>query len=233
MNATTLQKLVSERLDRTPVWVTIITFFMGLGWMRAATEKILDGTWWTGEYLTDFIDDNEDVGLGLFHGFLDLAIEPNVVIVSLIILLMQLGIGTALLAGRATKTALSAGMFLNLNFIAAGAIDPSVFYLLAQGAVLLWLAERSGHRNTVENLEIAGFSGLALAAVAAPSVTTLDPAEVIHDPALMLVTVGVMTAMGAWLTKRRRNLLAEQPSQLVIDRSALATTANRQLTDVN
>ena len=33
---------------------------------------------------------------------------------------------------------------MNLNFIAAGAVDPSIFYVLAQGAVALWLAERAG-----------------------------------------------------------------------------------------
>lgn len=52
----------------------------------------------------------------------------------------------------------------------------------------------------------------------------------IHDPALILVTVGMLTATGAWLAKRRRQLFAEDAH---IGGSTSATTAiSREVIEV-
>ena len=229
MNLATLRNLISDRFDHTPAWVAVITLFIGMGWLRAGVEKVLTADWWTGHYLTDFIDEYDGVGLSLYHSFLDVVVVPHAIGVSLVVLVMQFAVGAALLAGRHTKAALAAGMFMNLHFVAAGAVDPSVFYLLSQGAVLLWLAEHSRHRETPASLAVAGASGLGLAAIAAPSVTTLAPAEVIHDPALILVTVGMLTALGSWLCQRRRNLAPRRDPARSFDPH---THKQRQIIDV-
>jgi len=214
MNLSALRSHVTHRLDNTPAWVTVVTLFIGMGWLRAGVEKLLDGQWWNGSYLTDFLAENDGVGLGVYHRFADLLIEPNAVAISLVVMLAQFAIGAALITGRATRLALAAGIGLNLHFIAAGAVDPSVFYILSQGAVLLWMAEQSRSRITNARLDVAGAAGLGLAAFAAPSVTTIDPAEVIHDPGMILVTIGMLTATGAWLSVRHRKQNARRSMAL-------------------
>lgn len=99
-------------------------------------------------------------------------------------------------------------MTMNVNFIAVGAVTPSVFYLLAQGAVLLWLLER---RNSLRGRAIATATIIAvvLAIGSAPWIATLHPAEVIHDPALMMVTAGSLAALMCGLLHRR---LVDEPA---------------------
>ena len=53
------RNFISDRFDHTPAWVAIITLFIGMGWLRAGVEKVLTGQWWTGQYLTDFVAEND------------------------------------------------------------------------------------------------------------------------------------------------------------------------------
>jgi hypothetical protein len=53
----------------------------------------------------------------------------------------QVAAGVALVTGWRVGWALIAGMFLNLNFVLVGAVDPSIFYLVAQMALGLWMVD--------------------------------------------------------------------------------------------
>ena len=53
-----------------------------------------------------------------------------------IIMFGQLLVGLGVLTGTYTRAALLAGIFMNLNFVAAGAPTPSAFYLVIQAALL-------------------------------------------------------------------------------------------------
>lgn len=203
-----------DRLDAFPPWVLLIQAFIGLGWLRAAVEKAIDSSWWSGEYLGDFLVAQQDLALAWYEPFLNFIVAPNAVAISFIVMIAQFAIGGALLAGRRQGLALGAGMFLNLMFIAAGAVTPSVFYLLAQGAVALWLAERSRRRDLTKLYDMALLGGATLTGLSLPLTETIDPAEVIHDPAIMLATAGGFTA-GLALDLRRRHVTGKQPDVAV------------------
>ena len=199
-----------DRLDAFPPWVLLIQAFIGLGWLRTGVEKVIKSSWWSGEYLGEFIDTHQGSTLVWYEPFLDFIVAPNAAAISFIVMMAEFAIAAALLSGRRQGVALAAGMFLNLHFIAAGAVTPSVFYLLAQGAVVLWLAEHSQIRHLTKIYETALIGSAALIGLSLPVIKTLDPAEVIEDPAIMLATVGVLTA-GLALDLRRRHIGYVQP----------------------
>lgn len=123
----------------------------------------------------------------------------------------QLLVGLALLVGYRTRVALAAGMALNVAFVLAGSVDPSAFYLVL--GLALWMGgprelpgldvARAGvwRRREVpvprprRTTLVVAIAVLALAAAALlPFVRTLDPAHVVEDPALILLTfVGLAT----------------------------------------
>ena len=119
----------------------VVELFLGLGWARAAGEKIIDVNWWTGDVLHEFLADHVPVTIGWYEPFLVRVVAPHVVLVAVTVVALQLFAGAALLTGRNRTAGLIIGMFLNLHVLAAGAVNPSAFYLLAQGAVLLAIAE--------------------------------------------------------------------------------------------
>ena len=57
-------------------------------------------------------------------------------VLALIIMFGQLLVGLGVLTGTYTSAALLAGIFMNLNFVAAGAPTPSAFCLVIQTALL-------------------------------------------------------------------------------------------------
>jgi len=200
---------VASRFEAMPAWFAITQIFIGLGWLRAATEKLITASWWTGADLRTFVAEHDGLGMPMYQGFIDNVVLPYAGENSLFVMALQFVVGLSLLSGRLIGPALATGMFMNLNFVAAGAVDPSVFYLLSQGGLLLWLAERSRRRTTNTALDATWFGGIALAAVSVPSIGTLHPADVIYDPSVILATVGAMAAVGTWLCRQRRMRVAE------------------------
>lgn len=193
-----------QRLAAVPPWVLLIQLFIGLGWTRAGVEKLSSSDWWNGEELEAFLSEHAGETVTWYQPFIDLVVAPGAIIISFVVMLLQFVLGAALLTNRRVGLALGVGMLLNLNFIAAGAVNPSVFYLLAQGAVLLWIADRARDSRTNDALEATMMSGATLTVVSAPWIQTLEPGEVIDDPALMLSTVGCFAVLCSFLTYHRR-----------------------------
>lgn len=182
----------------------MIQAFIGLGWLRAGVEKVISPQWWSGAELTSFLAEHEADTLPFYSPFLDVVVAPNAALIAALVLVLQLGLAGALLSGRNLAGALALGIFLNLNFIAAGAVDPSIFYIVAQGAVLLWIAERRrGRAKTRETMGLIAIGGAALAGVSAPFISTLDPGAVVEDPAIILVTAGSFAALSCCEILRR------------------------------
>ena len=185
---------LAARLD-VPVWVLLIEVFIGLGWLRAAVEKIVDPAWWSGDVVADFLADHQGASLPWYQLVEDAVVRPGMGLVLIYVVLAQLAIGGALLAGVRREIALGAGLFLNLNFIAIGAVTPSAFYVLAQLAVLLWVVESRLPAGIARPVAAVGaVAGLVLATASLPFVSTVDPALVIDDPAIMLTMLGVLVA---------------------------------------
>ncbi len=49
---------------RPPAWVVVTQVFIGLGWLRAAAEKLIEPHWWAGGTINDFLADHDDTTLG-------------------------------------------------------------------------------------------------------------------------------------------------------------------------
>jgi len=196
--------LAHPRLFNRPAWVVITQLFFGMGWIRAATEKLISPTWLDGTTITSFLAAHENSTLGWYHWVVDSVVSPHISVIALVVLLSQFGVGISLVFSRFVGLGLIVGMFLNLNFLAAGAVNPSVFYILSQGALLLWLAEqRSSARSTRLGLSLLAAGGAAIGLISLPYVSTLHPTNVVEDPAVLFVVGGILTVMGCGVALRR------------------------------
>lgn len=216
------------RLRQTPVWVVLIQTFIGLGWLRAATEKVIDGAWWSGEVIESYLAEHADTRLPWFDTFAELFVEPNLAVVLVGVVALQAAIGLALVSGIGRRVALVAGMGLNLVFVAGGAVNPSVFYLLAQMAVFLWMLEHRWDRNSEVLAYLTMGVGWFVAMVSLPFMRTIDPMAVIDDPAVMLATFGGLVSGCAFLLIDRMRFPTEEslPGRRMGLRSGRAQSGN-------
>jgi uncharacterized membrane protein YphA (DoxX/SURF4 family) len=207
-----LRSLVTRRFLDHPSWVILIEMFIGLGWLRAATEKVISSAWWNGDEIRALAEEHEQLTMPWFRPVLTALLDMTPV-VTVVVLVGQLLAGIALVSGIRVRTGLFIGMTMNLVFIMIGAVDPSIFYLMLQAVLWLWLFEHHVPRNTSLyslNILIGAAAVLALASV--PFVSSLDPGNVVEDPAIILVTYGLSVGLSCWVAKRR---VIEQPDRFV------------------
>ena len=185
-----------KRLFDLPPWVLLVQLFIGMGWLRAVVEKVIDPSWWNGSVLRDFLDAHADLTLPWYQPFLEHVIEPYLSVIAVTVVLAQLFAAVALLLGWRLLAGLAVGAFLNLSFMAAGAVNPSIFYLICQTALLLWIlhSESEPKKRPLRLLATASF---VLVLLNLPFISTIDPAAVIEDPATVLVTLGLLTAVAS------------------------------------
>ena len=183
-----------------PAWVLLIQLFIGAGWLRAAVEKVLDPTWWGGTTIRVFVADHAPLTLPWYRSVVDILVLPNVILVAVLVVLAQLLAGAALITGRHVRAGLMVGIFVNLNFVAAGAVNPSIFYLVCQAALLLWMLQfRTPSGIAGHTLRWLPAASIALFALSAPFIASFDPAAVIGDPAMVLAFFGGLLAVSIWL----------------------------------
>ena len=198
-----IRALVADRTTGLPAWVVLTQLFIGLGWLRAATEKLIDSSWWNGSGITSFLAEHDGLTVGWYEPILDVVVTPRLGLVAVAVMIAQFVVGLSLVSGRFVRSALAVGIFLNLNFLAAGAVNPSAFYLLSQGAIALWLVEQGRTApRTPALLTTTAIVAATLGVISMPYVTTLHPAEVIDDPAIMLVLGGILAMVGCDLAHR-------------------------------
>ena len=195
-------RFAADRVDGQPAWVVLTSLFIGLGWLRAAAEKLIDPQWWRGEALEQFVAEHADTTLGWYEPFLDSVVLPLAPVIAAVVVLGQLIAGVSFVTGRRLTVGLTIGMFLNAHFMAAGAVTPSAFYLLGQGALALWLCEGTATRSRTRALQIAAAVGAFAAGLNVPFISTLHPAEVIEDPAVMFAFTGALAALTCLLAAR-------------------------------
>lgn len=203
---TTLSTAIHDRLGsraEAGAWLLVIELFLGLGWARAAVEKVIDVDWWTGDAIQRFVAENEASALGWFAPFLSTVVVPLAVVVAAIVLALEGFVAASLLSGRRRGVGLAVGIGLNLTFLAAGAVNPSAFYLVLQGAAVIALVERT-QRDLDRPLFGVELVVVTAAAMSAPSIRTLHPAQVIEDPAIMVLTLAALTVLVVELLLRRR-----------------------------
>ena len=188
-----------------------LRLFIGLGWLRSGVEKMIDPAWQSRAGLLDFFAEQIGAGHVVFPFYLTLMEGPFTeyagVMTSLIVV-GELLVGLGLLVGLFTRPALIAGLFMNLNFVLAGSVNPSAFYIIIQ---LVLINSTSGQVLGIDGLihqwvdlsfddepkllparfkqigcfMAAGLSSL-LAFATLPFIQTFDPAESIDDVAMLL-----------------------------------------------
>lgn len=200
----TVGSLVTQRVAGLPAWVVVTQLFIGLGWLRAAVEKVIDPAWWRGEVIESFVAAHEGQTLLWYEPFLDLLVSPYAIVVAVVVVVAQLAAGASLVTGRFVGAGLAVGMVLNLHFLAAGAVNPSAFYLLSQGALALWLVDQGpADAWTRRRLHMVASAGAAAAVVSLPLISTIEPHALIDDPAAMFVLGGLLAIVGCVLTLRQ------------------------------
>ncbi|MDH3190438.1 MAG: hypothetical protein OEM39_07355 [Acidimicrobiia bacterium] len=198
------QAFVARRTLGIPAWVLLTQIFIGLGWSRAAVEKIIDGSWWGGSGITTFLAEQSSLTLGWYQPVVDHIVRPNVAVFAIVVVCSQLLAAASLLSGRLVGYGLLLGMFMNVNFLAAGSVNPSAFYLLSQGALALWLAEQAEYGTLVPRvLSVIAVLGYVIGVMSLPYIGTLHPAEVMKDPGIMVALAGALTVIGCDLAHRR------------------------------
>ena len=204
------------RLDDGPPWVTVTRIFIGLGWLRAAAEKAISVDWWTGDTIAGFVVDHQTATLPWMRPVADLALTATPLFI-IGVITAQLFVALALITHRHLTVGLVTGMLMNLGFLAIGAVNPSAFYLLTQGSLLLWVVGRQRRRPTTSTssststvpitistkLRVTSGAAVVLATISLPFVQTLHPALVIDDPAVMIATLCGLAALACDLTHRR------------------------------
>lgn len=176
---------------------------LGLGWLRAATAKSLDPSWWNGTEIERFLLAHTEATLPWYQPFINLVVAPNAVVFSAIVLVLEFAAALMLLSGRLRSTGLAIGIVLNLHFLAAGAVNPSAFYLLAQGALALWLFEQRPSTDGAPEIRLVLGLSTAIVGLNLPFIRTLHPNAVVDDPAIMMATVGGLTCLACLLVADR------------------------------
>lgn len=219
-----LNALRAELADHR-AYLLPLRIFIGLGWLRAAAEKLINPGWYDGSELTAFLTGQlgwSQEAFPFYGTLMESVFIPNATALGLAVIVLQLFAGITILTGSFTNAGLWAGLLMNVNFILAGVPDPSAFYIVIQlvlffgaaGAVLGMDARRSRRHHhpllvastawevddTAQRRRVYGglaVVSVALAAVMAPYVSTIDPATVVEDPAMILVTLALFAAGAA------------------------------------
>lgn len=195
---------LAARIDGSPAWVVFIRLFIGLGWLRVTTEKLIEPAWRDGTEITAFIEGFSLWTIDWYRPVVDNLVAPNTRVILLILIAAQFFAAVTLLSGRLLAYGIGVGIFMNLNFLVAGSVDPNVFYLLSQGAVAFWLVERAtASKWRLRALSVVALIIYALAMMSIPSITTVHPARVIIDPAMMYLVLALVAVVSCDQAHRR------------------------------
>ena len=193
-----IESLLDRHYGNLPAFVIPLQLFLGAGWLRAAISNSTQPNWWSGGYLREFLIDQTST-IPWYRAFLDYVVEPLSPAVSILVVAIEVIVGLALLLNYRPLLSLAVGSVLNLNFMLAGAVNPSAFYMVIAGAMLLW------HIDSGVPMARKGviFRWSAVAAVASlvllgPFVREIAPMHVIEDTAMVLIFVAALFAGSMW-----------------------------------
>jgi thiosulfate dehydrogenase (quinone) large subunit len=223
---TALLEWISSETSKEGAALLPLRLFIALGWLRALAEKILNPAWFDGTALTHFLTtqlQTEKVVFPAYAWMISHVFLPGAPVLSWIIMIGQLLIGLGLIFGAFSRAALIGGLFMNLNFIAAGTPSPSVFYVIMQ-IVLLFsnagrvfgfdgIAHRRAEFRTLEQpiqrrigrhqtrfrlsrnlMLVLAVICTALAFSALPLAKDFSPRGSIEDPAILMCVLGLYAA---------------------------------------
>jgi thiosulfate dehydrogenase [quinone] large subunit len=249
MSAVTLVKvreyLINE-VQRDNAYLFPLRLFIGIGWVRASLEKLIEAGWNDGSSLVAFF--NQQVsGNHVYFPFYQALIRdifaPHALSLSWVIMIGQVLVGVSVLAGFFTNFALICGLFMNFNFIFAGEVTPSAFYIVIQMALFIgnagaifgvdqflsrripvcFLVARPEGARKLLGLERATFLMIATlslggALFSVPYIRDYSPHSV-DDPAMILLVLSIIIGLSAlitWMRLQKMTGLRDLPPQASI-----------------
>ncbi len=182
-----------------PAWILVPQMFLAVGWLRAGVWHGVRREWWSGEDLADFVMSQSSESILGYRMFLESVVSGVPIVIALGVVVLQLLVGFALLANWRPLGALAIGSFLNLNFMLAGVVNPSVFYLIMATGIVSWHLDRDLPSATKTQL-VKRCAPAALAAIAILSfeVKSIHPENVTEDPASVLIFLLSLSILMTW-----------------------------------
>lgn len=198
-NSTGLARAALGRYCALPAWVLLSQLFLGVGWLRAGIAHGLSQAWWSGDELLAFLAEERGDTLAPYDLFLQNVVVPFPGPFAAVVVIAELLVAFMLIADVRPSVGLVIGMALNLQFVATGAVNPSVFYLVIAFGIVAWRLEQA--LDVDESLAVARYGTLAAAvgiAALVPAVATMAPTDVIDDPAIVLIFLMVLIPVVLW-----------------------------------
>lgn len=242
MSATTANGVlgfVRRELYKEGAYLLPLRIFIGIGWLRAFAEKVINPGWYDGTAIGAFFEEQlagGHVAFPFYRTLIEGVFLPNATALGWIVMVGQLLVGAAILAGFFTNAALLGAMLMNINFIMVGRPDPSAFYFVIEAALFLGgigailgvdailsrriknplLVAKNGQksqyfRTRKRVLLGAAICSLAFAAYSFTNVSTYDPEKSVEDPAAVLTVLGVLGSVQALISYLRQRPPPEAP----------------------
>lgn len=197
-----------DRYQGLPTWALLIQIFLAVGWGRAALAHGLSSRWWSGAEVLEFVELETDLAIGFYRRFLDGPVTSFPVATAVIVVATQLLVAIMLGLNTRAEWFLGVAALLNVQFIAAGAVNPSIFYLVATLAITFGRIEANGGLFSLRRqTRIAVCVGSVAVLLLIPWVKTVRPDGAIEDPALVLIFLTLL-AVGGQLWVHRLSALA-------------------------
>lgn len=213
-----LGPLIVGHYQRMPSWVLLPQIFLAAGWGRAGIAHALSGRWWNGDEILEFLATETDLQVGLYSHVLTRIVEPFPVATAVVVGLSELVIALLLAVNYRVKAALTLAAILNVQFILAGVVNPSIFYLVASLGIAIWRLETAASPETISRLTRVGLRfGLGAALLLIPFVRTIQPETAIEDPALVLIFLLALAAASLWWANHRTTLASDMLTELIGD----------------
>ena len=205
-----------NRYQHLPSWVLLPQIFLAAGWARAGVAHALSRRWWNGEEILEFLALDTELRVGLYRHVLTGIVEPFPAVTAAVVGLAELIIAILLAANYRVKGALAAAAFLNVQFMLAGVVNPSIFYLVAGLGIAIWRLETMASPETISRLTRVGIGlGSVTTLLLAPSVRTIEPETAIEDPALVLIFFTALSVASLWWVNQRTALAGDTPANAV------------------
>jgi thiosulfate dehydrogenase (quinone) large subunit len=221
---------IHHELKRENAYLLPLRIFIGTGWIRASLEKAGTPGWIDGPPLLGFLNGHLNSGSVVFPFYRNLMTDvfvPGAATMSWIVMIGQMLVGLAILFGVLTNFALLWGIFMNLNFILAGEISPSAFYIVIQTVLLVanagftfgfdrylstrfpisFLTAQPGDIRRYWKFEkvcffLAALASIVIGLLSVPYIRDFGPHSV-SDPAMLMLVLSVVTGMTAYITGSR------------------------------
>jgi thiosulfate dehydrogenase [quinone] large subunit len=215
-----------RELQKPGAYLLPLRFFIAIGWLRSAVEKVTGDGWFDGRAITMFLDQQVESGAVVFSAYqalIDSLLRPGAVVVGWLVTILEFAVGIAILTGMFTNLALLIGIGLNVSMMLAGRINPSAFYIVIQialfaggtGAVLGFDGRRTGGTRPIalrarseldpatepDRIWIATLGGVfaSLSIYALLNTSDFSPSAV-TDPAAVLSVVMAVAALSMLIT---------------------------------